>query len=217
MIVFRYIVFAIVIASVTTIARKSIAEESCDCYDFPYRPVPPCFRLCYARTAGKASAVVLENVLGLDPELAEKVSTLSELGIALAILGSSDTNRNLQGRSRRVTTPDGDWIGNVSGVIGQPGSASYSLVLASADRDNSEYLATRLPVDLTAMGSDGGFRAWVSDTQIRPTDGRWVFEGGQVQPFPVWKHSFLTEAELGILRTKMEGISSRDFQLLVGK
>ena len=217
MIVFRYIVFAIVITSVTTIAPKSIAEEGCDCYDYPYRPVPPCFRLCYVRTAAEASASALESVLGFEPELAKKVSTLSELGIGLATLGSSNKNRNLQGRSRRVTTPDGDWIGNVSGVIGQPGSPSYSLVLTNVDPVISEYFATRLPVDRTTMGSDGGFRAWVSDTQIRPTDGRWVFDGGQVQAFPVWNSSFLTEAELEIIRNKMERISSKDFQRLVDK
>ena len=210
---FRYIQLTIVIASVTIIAPKSIAEEDCDCYDFPFRPEPPCFQLCYVPTAARASAAILESVLGLDPDLAQKISTLSELGIALATLGSSDKNKNLQGRSPRVTTPDGDWIGNVSGVIGQPGSPSYSLVLASAD----EYRATRLPVDRTTIGSDGGFLAWVSDTQVVPTDGRWQFEGGQVQQFPVWEYSFLTEAELEILRNKMQGISSIDFQRLVGE
>ena len=216
MTVFRYIRLIIVIVSVTAIAPKPIAIELCDCYIFPFRPDPPCANVCDVRIAAGASAVDLENVLGLDPELAMKVSTLSELGIALATLGSSDKNRNLQSRSRRVTAPDGDWVGNVSGVIGQPGSLSYSLVVTSADPDNSKYLTIALPVNRTTMSSDGGFLAWVSDTDIKPTDGRWVFDGGQVHPFPVWESSFLTEAELEILRNKMEGISPADFQRLVG-
>lgn len=58
-------------------AVAEMAYAECNCLEFPFKPDPPCFNTCCARSLAHASPQDLQKVLGVSAETAQKIAARS--------------------------------------------------------------------------------------------------------------------------------------------
>jgi hypothetical protein len=139
---------------------------------------------------------------------------IDELGVALATLGSSEETVNLEGS--QVSTSDGQNLGEVAGLYGEPGESDFSLVVKQNGFNSASY-TVGLPVRRTTMVSNGQLRTWVSSSEILSHYDQNPIERLEIKPVPEWTEDQLSKQELILLRESMRSISKEEFEQLLAR
>ncbi len=69
----------LVIILVFMSAQKIMAED-CNCTIFPFKPDPPCFKICATSLIDKATIEELEFIVGLDKDVAQRSVSFAKKG-----------------------------------------------------------------------------------------------------------------------------------------
>ncbi len=67
----------IVPALLLLLAATGVSAHDCDCFNYPFRPNPPCFGKCVGDLA-KSKGSDLSKVKGLDPKVADGIKFLAK-------------------------------------------------------------------------------------------------------------------------------------------
>lgn len=71
----RNIILVIILVFLS--AQKVMAED-CKCIIVPFKPDPPCFKICATRLINKAAIEEMELIIGLDKDVAQRIAKKSE-------------------------------------------------------------------------------------------------------------------------------------------
>ena len=193
----------------TIVTSSSVAIDSCDCTKWPYVPMPPCFEACFVKTASNTNSETLQRVLGLNEELASKISGLDDLSVSLSTFVRTWERSGLEGSS--VELVNGTKVGRVVGYYQL--SSSDQLYFAV---DNTQ---TKSVVGIPV----GGIISTASNSlELSPhtpvynsvEQSSWTGETINIRQIPSWTPRQLNADELQILRKKMEEMSQSQFQEL---
>ena len=195
------------------IVSVSKASDTCDCTKWPYRPAPPCFDVCFVETASSADSATLQKILGLDKDLAIKVTSLDDLDVSLSIFTQAWERSKLTGS--RVELPNGSNVGTVMGYYRLPSTDQFYFAADNAQTNS----VVGIPVT-GAMSTDSN--SIEESIKLNPhtpvyyavDQPSWTGETIDIQKIPSWTSRQLNTDELQILRSKMKGITQSQFQEL---
>lgn len=197
----------------TIVTSASVANDLCDCTKYPYEPIPPCFDACFVKTASNANSETLQRVLGLNEELASKISGLNDLGVSFSTFAGTWERNRLEGSS--VELSNGNKVGNVVGYYQLPSSDQFYFAVDNTQTNSVVGIPVGGAMSIASHSLEESIKLSpqtpVYHSVLQPTG---TGETINIHQIPSWTSNQLNATELRILRKKMEGISQSQFQEL---